>query len=96
MTVCAFHGAACKCPTCVGSAHSVSCTCGACMASGRGKRAASSLTVMGMGAGQQESSELGEAATAFRQRLGDEPQSVVFEDTMAAITADFDYTPKRR
>lgn len=90
----AFHVASCMCPTCVGSAHRVSCTCGACMASGRGKRAASSLTVMGMGAGQQ-TSELGAAATAFRQRLVDEPQSVVFEDTMAAVTEGFDYSPKR-
>lgn len=94
-TVGAFHGTSCKCPTCAGSGHCVSCTCGTCTANGRGKRAASSLTVMGMGADQQEVSGLGEAATAFRQRLVDEPQSVVFEDTMAAVTEDFDYTPKR-
>lgn len=94
-TVGAFHGTSCKCPACTGSAHCVSCTCGTCMASGRGKRAASSLTVMGLGADQQEVSELGEAATAFRQRLVDEPQSVMFEDTMAAVTEYFDYTPKR-
>lgn len=48
---------------------------------------------MGMGGGQSE--QLGEAATAFRQRLVDEPQSVVFEDTMTAVEEGFDYSPKR-
>ena len=90
----AFHGCSCKCSRCVStSAHGLPCTCSACMASGKGQRAASKLTVMGMGRGQSE--QLGEAATAFRQRLVGEPQSVVFEDTMAAVEEGFDYSPKR-
>lgn len=44
---------------------------------------------MGMGGGESEVSE------AFRQRLVDEPEAVMFEDTMGAIAKGFDYTPKR-
>lgn len=48
-----------------------------------------------MGAASDQVSELGGAATELRQRLADEPEAVVFEDTMAAILESFDYTPKR-
>lgn len=54
----------------------------------RTKRASASLTVMRMGGG-------GEASSTFRQRLTEEPDMVVFEDTMGAIADDFEYAPKR-
>jgi len=43
-----------------------------------------------MGAGGQVS-----AGEGLRQRLAEEPESVMFEDTMTAIADGFDYTPKR-
>ncbi|CAN0041679.1 unnamed protein product [Ectocarpus sp. 6 AP-2014] len=61
--------------------------CGVLKSRPRSIRAASSAIVMSMGGGEGEG--------ALRQRLADEPESVQFEDTMAAIAEGFDYVPKR-
>lgn len=89
----AFHGAKCECCACAGVSsagpHGACCSCGAC-ASRPGGRGASSLTVMGAAAAGG-----GEQVAGLRQRLSEEPESVMFEETMAAIEDGFDYTPKR-
>ncbi|CAB1121350.1 unnamed protein product [Ectocarpus sp. CCAP 1310/34] len=70
--------------------HRASCECPDCgvlKSLSRSRRGASSVTVMSMGGGEGD--------RALRQRLVDEPESVQFEDTMAAIAEGFDYVPKR-
>lgn len=100
----AFHGASCECSACAAGVskaapHGASCACGAC-ASRSGRRGASSLTVMGASAaaaegGQVSETGAGAAVAGLRQRLAEEPDSVMFEDTMAAIEDGFDFSPKR-
>ncbi|CBN80086.1 expressed unknown protein [Ectocarpus siliculosus] len=61
--------------------------CGVLKSRPRSRGAASSVMMMSMGGGEGEG--------VLRQRLADEPESVQFEDTMAAIAEGFDYVPKR-
>eukprot|EP00903_Cladosiphon_okamuranus_P014835 g13736.t2 len=65
------------------------CACSVCT-SRPGGRGASSATVIRMGAGQ-----VSDAGEGIRERLVEEPGSVMFEEAMGAIEAGFDYTPKR-
>lgn len=94
-------GASCGCSVCTSQqTHGGSCICSACSpcASRPGRRGASLLTVLGATAGGPEAGAGAGAAAAvagLKQRLSEEPESVMFEDTMAAIEDGFDYSPKR-
>lgn len=74
-------------PGCHGNASCECPDCGVLKSRPSSRRAAYSVTVMSMGGGEGEG--------VLRQRLADEPESVQFEDTMAAIAQGFDYVPKR-
>lgn len=86
----AFKGSSCNCPDCGGcsKARGAPCMCSVCTT--RPGRRGALATVMSMGAKGQVS-----AAGELRARLDEEPESVMFEDTMAAIADGFDYSPKR-
>ncbi|CAM9913349.1 unnamed protein product [Discosporangium mesarthrocarpum] len=100
----AFHGAGCEwfncsrgpamhvststCPAWVGRVRPGNCSFDTCAGGGR-----SSLTMMGMGTSGAESTS--PAVAALRQRLGESPESVMFNEVMEAIADGYDYSPKR-